>query len=140
MKNSFNKNGYADIIDMMRPKAKNPMPISNRAAQFMPFAALTGYGDAIDESGRITEEKHGLDDERLKSINEGLEKLYENQNRHPFAYIEYFEKDSRKSGGKYRAISAKIKRVEPTEQFLVLEDDKKIYFCDICFVSLEEQK
>lgn len=140
MKNQFNNNRYDDIIDMLRPKAKNPMPVSNRAAQFMPFAALTGYGDAIDESGRITEEKHGLDEERLKSINEELEKLYENQNKHPVACIEYFEQDSRKAGGKYEKITAGIKRVEPTEQFLVLENDRKIYFCDIYYVSLEEQQ
>lgn len=129
---------YSDIINSPRPKAKKPMPVSNRAAQFMPFAALSGYDDALTETGRITQEKHGIDEDRLKAINIGLESLYKNQNRHPLASIEYFEKDEKKAGGKYERTVAKIKCVEPTEQYLVLENGKKIFFCDIYSVFAEE--
>lgn len=134
------KSDYSDIINAPRPKTKNPMPHSNRAAQFMPFAALSGYGDALSETGRITQEKHGMDEERLKEINAGLESLYENQNRHPLANIEYFEKDGKKAGGKYEKTVAKIKCVEPTEQYLVLENGKRIDFCDIYFIFEEKIK
>ena len=56
-------NEYDDIIDLPRPKSKHePMPMSDRAAQFSPFAALTGYGDAIDETARLTDERIELSD------------------------------------------------------------------------------
>lgn len=55
---------YDDIIDLPRPKSKHePMPMSDRAAQFSPFAALTGYGDAIDETARLTDHRIELSEE-----------------------------------------------------------------------------
>ena len=63
---------YDDIIDLPRPKSKHePMPMSDRAAQFSPFAALTGYGDAIDETARLTDHRIGLTLYRLNDVLEG---------------------------------------------------------------------
>ena len=92
---------YDDIIHLSRPKSeKHPlMTIMERAAQFSPFSALTGYGDAVDETIRLTDEQLELDEETKAMLNLKLQFLLENPQTE--AVFTYFQKDRKKSGGAY---------------------------------------
>lgn len=94
-----------------------PMPRENRAAQFSPFAALTGYDEVITEECRVTEEKRyleeGLTEELDRSVKECMGKDAE---------ITYFEPDMKKSGGAYITVRGRIKRVIPETGILLLDD------------------
>ena len=92
---------YDDIIHLSHPKSEKhpPMTIMERAAQFSPFSALTGYGDAVDETIRLTDEQLELDEETKAMLNLKLQFLLENPQTE--AVFTYFQKDRKKSGGAY---------------------------------------
>lgn len=119
---------YDDIIQL--PHHTSPcragMPISERAAQFSPFSALTGFEDVIEETGRLTDATTELTESSKEQLNEQLVILAENASVKPLVTVTYFEPDSRKSGGSYVAVTAHIKRVDEYEQALVLTDDRQI--------------
>jgi hypothetical protein len=87
------------------------MSMIDRAAQFSPFAALTGYDEAIQETGRLTEEKVYLDEDAVSALNEKIRLLQ--QNPGTFVAIDCFCKDPRKSGGAYRTITGHVIKVDP---------------------------
>lgn len=121
------KDNYEDIINLPHPISKNRKRMSNydRAAQFSPFAALTGFCDVIKESGRTTDEKMELSDNQITILNEKLLILNACENQ-PFVTMTYFQKDKRKSGGKYITIETKIKRMNEIEKSITLQDGTKI--------------
>ena len=96
-------NQYEDIINL--PHHVSPtrpqMPMSDRAAQFAPFAALTGYDAAIKETGRLTDEKIELDEEALTALDMKYQFLMDALDDAPEVTITYFQPDERKAGGKY---------------------------------------
>ena len=94
---------YDDIIHLPHHvSAKHPhMPASDRAAQFAPFAALTGLGAAITETGRLTDEKTELDENEMMALNETLNAFAARLDEHPVAMFTYFQPDEKKSGGAY---------------------------------------
>lgn len=103
---------------------KHPqMPLLNRAAQFAPFAALTGHKDAIDETARITDMQTVLDTERVAQINRKLQYLKEHLKDNPVVNISYFEEDKRKGGGSYINYSGRIKRIDEFSRILILSED-----------------
>lgn len=126
-------NKYDNIINLPHhvSKTRKPMSLYNRAAQFAPFAALTGYDDAIKETARLTEQKIELSDELKNMLNQKIKLIIENIKLQPEVAITYFVKDKTKSGGFYKTISGKVKRIDEVEKFLLLTDKTKINLNDI---------
>ena len=121
---------YDDIIGLPHPVSKKhpPMPIQDRAVQFAPFAALTGYGAAVDEAGRLTAERIELDAGQKEILNRKLTQLAQSGGT---AAITYFQPDERKSGGEYRTVTDAVARVEEDERRIVLAGGRKIGFDEI---------
>ena len=119
MKNQDN-HSYDDIINLPNPTStKHPrMPLSDRAAQFSPFAALTGHEAAIKETARRTDEKLMLSDEVIAEINVKLN-LIATQQR---IRITYFVPDNKKAGGAYISCSGCVKKIDEYEHTVVMED------------------
>lgn len=119
---------YDDIIDL--PHYQSPrragMPMTERAAQFSPFAALTGYEDVIEETGRLTQPATELTESRKEQLNRKLMLLQEISDASPMVTVLYFEPDKRKSGGSYVTVTGYVKRIDPYEQVLRLTDGRGI--------------
>lgn len=128
---------YGDIIDMPRHLSKShpQMPVADRAAQFSPFAALTGHDAALRETARITDKKLELDDGEISIINEKLRFLKDMGYPDTPVTIEYFVKDSKKSGGKYLACHKAVKRIDEAEGRVVLRPGETIPVEDICAID-----
>lgn len=125
-------NNYDDIINLPHYISKNHprMSIQNRAAQFSPFSALTGYEDAINETRRITEEKRILTNDKIEEINRTLLEIKENLNKYNYK-ITYFKKDNKKEGGTYITRIDKIVKINSQEKYLLTENKERIYLRDI---------
>lgn len=122
---------------MDRPKSKYPkMSMSDRAAQFAPFAALTGHKEAVIEQGRITQEKRILSNEEKLEINE---KIVEMVNLKSGCRITYFEKDKTKSGGKYIQNVLSFKRMDELNKTLYFKENIQIQIDDIVDIEVLEQ-
>lgn len=122
---------------MDRPKSKYPkMSMSDRAAQFAPFAALTGHKEAVIEQGRITQEKRILSNEEKLEINE---KIIEMVKLKPKCKIIYFEKDRTKSGGKYIQNVLSFKRLDELNKTLFFKENIQIQIDDIVDIEVLEQ-
>lgn len=105
---------YDDIINMPRHiSSKHPqMKIIDRAAQFAPFADLTGHKESIDEASRITNSKKELDENQKEILNNKLNYILLNLDKLFEIKITYFQADLKKSGGKYITILANIKKID----------------------------
>ena len=119
---------YRDMIDLPYPgESKHTrMPVRDRAAQFAPFAALTGFGAVLKETERITEKRIELDEYEKEKLNENLRLLLEKQESRPEITVTFFVPDEKKDGGAYRTISGHIKRVDEESHCLILEDGERI--------------
>lgn len=119
---------YADIINLPHHvSSKHPqMSISDRAAQFSPFAALTGHEEAIKETARLTDERIDLDDDRKYLLNEKLQMILKQNEKYPKVSVLYFVPDEKKTGGSYVSHTGKIKKIDGYEKMLVLTDGTKI--------------
>lgn len=115
---------YHDIIHLPHPVSHlHPaMPQLTRAAQFAPFAALSGYGDAVSETARLTERQIDPDEESLQLMNEQLHALLELIRDQPEINITYFEPDSRKAGGSYHSVTGRIRRIDEINRQIILTD------------------
>ena len=113
---------YDDIIHLSRPVSKKRSPMSNfdRAAQFSPFAALTGYDAVIAETGRLTDTQIELDEGGKALLDEKLQTIREHLEEHPAVKLTVFCPDSRKSGGAYDTITGNVKKIDPVTRILVL--------------------
>lgn len=134
----MNDRNYDDIINLPCPTSKRHprMPMIDRAAQFAPFAALTGYDDAITETGRLTGEKLDLSDETKERIDLKINYLIENE-ENPDVTITYFVPDKKKSGGEYVTITDKIKKLDQYEHILIMEKGTKISLFEILAIESE---
>ncbi len=130
---------YDDIINLARPETKNREHMSrlNRAAQFAPFAALTGYAAAVSETGRLTEKKRVLSSDEIAILERRINFLIENEINEKIK-IKYFKKDERKSGGKYLEIEDKFKKFDDINLILALESGLRINFRDLYYIGPEE--
>ena len=126
-------NQYEDIINL--PHHVSPtrpqMPMSDRAAQFAPFAALTGYDAAIKETGRLTDDKIELDEEALTALDMKYQLLMDALDDAPEVTITYFQPDERKAGGKYITATSAVKKVDDFERRITMQDGTKIPMDDI---------
>lgn len=122
---------------MDRPKSKYPkMSVSDRAAQFAPFAALTGHKEAILEQQRITQTKRILSNEEKLRINE---KIIELMNLKSKCRITYFEKDKTKSGGQYLKMVLSFKRMDELNKTLFFKENIQIHIEDIVDIEILEK-
>ncbi len=128
---------YDDMLYLPHPEPKNHkrMSMHDRAAQFAPFAALTGYGEAVKETERIVDKKRELTDEEKENIDYALRNLKNN----PYAEIEYFLPDKTKNGGKYETYRGKVISVSAYEKILITESGIKIPFDNLLSVQAVEE-
>ena len=128
---------YDDIINLPHhvSSTRPQMSMIDRAAQFSPFAALTGYDAAIKETGRLTDEKIELDEEALSNLNMKFQILFEKLDEQPDIAITYFKPDETKSGGAYLITTDKIKKVDEYERIITTANGTKIPMDDV--INLE---
>lgn len=119
---------YDDIINLPRPVSKKRSPMSNydRAAQFSPFAALTGYDAVIEETGRLTDQQIELDEGGKALLDEKLQLLREHLAEQPRVKLRVFCPDARKQGGAYETITGHVKKIDPITRCLVLTGGEMI--------------
>ena len=129
---------YDDMIHLPYQKSTRhtPMSLQDRAAQFAPFMALTGYDDAIEETARLTESKIELDESVIAKINEKLFELSEHLSEKRNVSITYFQPDELKLGGAYITEVGTIKRIDANEEIIVMDDHRRIPMKEIVNVSI----
>ena len=130
---------YDDIINLPHHQSRERahMSLHDRAAQFAPFAALTGHEEAIEETARLTDEKITLDQTAIEKINE---KLNENANHLPekkTVSITYFKPDKRKSGGAYLTDIGTVKKIDEVEKVVIMDSGMKISMEQIIEIEME---
>ncbi len=118
-------------------KTRPQMPMSDRAAQFAPFAALTGYDAAIKETGRLTDERIELDVEALSALDMKYQLLMEALDEAPEVTITYFRPDERKAGGKYVSAVGAVKKIDDFERRITMQDGAKIPMDDVLSIEGE---
>ncbi len=121
---------YDDIIGLPHHVSeKHPqMPLADRAAQFSPFAALTGYDAAIVETARLTEQKRELTEEQKLVISTGLRELQRRMKNDPVVTVTFFQPDERKAGGAYRTVTGTAGKVDEYLGVLEFTDGTRIPF------------
>ena len=134
------KGKYDDIIGLPHhvSEKRAPMPMIDRAAQFSPFAALTGYDATIEETARLTDCFAELTDGRREELDEMLRQLRQIQHLHPKITVTYFRPDEKKQGGAYLNITGCVKKVDAYAQRVIMDDDTEIAFGDIWMLSPAE--
>ncbi len=116
---------YDDIIGLEHHVSKTHphMSVADRAAQFAPFAALTGYEEVIDEAGRLTQQRIQADEDRLAELDDALRAVLAQGGA---VKLVYFAEDDRKEGGSYRTIVGRIRKVDEVGRRLIMEDGTAI--------------
>lgn len=124
---------YDDILYRSRPVSTThpPMSQADRAAQFSPFAALTGYEAAVRETARLTQGRITLSEEEKESINRVLLYLQDHLSEQPPVLVTYFLPDQKKDGGAYLTLRGTLRRIAPLERQLLLTDGTQIPIDDI---------
>lgn len=130
---------YDDIIHLPRHVSKKhpQMALSDRAAQFSPFAALTGHGAAIKETARLTDERVQLDEYMINVLSDRLQIIADRLKDKPEIMITYFQPDEKKNGGAYVTATGTVKKIDVYERIVVMTDRQEIPIDDI--VGIEGQ-
>ncbi len=120
---------YQDMIHLPhhQSKTRKRMSISDRAAQFAPFSALTGHEAAIRETGRLTDSFLENDEYEQELLNRKLVFLKEHQKEHPMIKVTRFLPDEKKEGGKYQTLEGYLKKISEYEKKLVLQSGEEIF-------------
>ena len=115
---------YSDIINLPHHVSRNhpQMPMEARAAQFAPFAALTGYDAVIHETARLTDKQVELEEYDNDRLNRIFSELMDSLEKHPMVTVSYFKPDEHKAGGAYMTVSGKLKKIDTYEQIMKMED------------------
>ncbi|MBE6004945.1 MAG: YolD-like family protein [Lachnospiraceae bacterium] len=123
---------YGDIIDLQHPDSlkHKRMSLYNRAAQFAPFAALTGYEEAIEETGRQVSEKLILSESQKELLDRQLQELKKHLSEQELR-ITWFKKDEKKAGGEYITTKGYVKKVDTIKRKIFLEDGEILEMDDI---------
>lgn len=131
------RNKYDDIINLPHhiSKKHKQMTLEARAAQFAPFAALTGYGDEIKETARLTNKRIDLDEESKSILDNKIHIILEQISQRTTVSITYFIPDLKKDGGKYITTSGIIKRIDEYKQVIILENQEEIPINEIIDIS-----
>ena len=131
---------YADIIDLPYKKSTDRphMSLHDRAAQFAPFAALTGHEEAIEETARLTDEKIVLDEGAMEAIGVKLYELSENIYKKWNVSITYFIPDSYKSGGVYLTDIGTVKKIDNVEKVVIMDSGMRIKIEYIVSINIDK--
>ena len=115
---------YDDIIELPHHVSKEHPPMSplNRAAQFSPFAALTGHGDAVRETERLTDSFVELEEDQKEQLNRKLRLIWEHLDQNPECEITYFRPDEKKEGGAYVTLRGRVKKIDERRRQLLFTD------------------
>lgn len=120
---------YSDLLELPHPVSRShpQMSLYDRAAQFSPFAALTGYGAAISETARLTDERPQLDESEQELLNERLlslqRELQQPQDERSVVTVTYFMADARKDGGSLQQLTGTIQKIDVYQQIVTLLTD-----------------
>ena len=130
-------NNYEDIINLPHHVSKKhpQMSILSRSAQFAPFAALTGYDDAVKETARLTDKRLEIDEGLKNILNNKLQYILENKLLQPEITFTYFVYDTKKSGGKYIEKTGVVKKIDLNEKYIMLKDKTKISIDEIINIT-----
>lgn len=123
-------NPYEDIMHLSRPVSARHLPMSmhDRAAQFSPFAALTGYDAAIEETARLTDRQTELAESSKEALDKKIRAIQDVIDTMPEATVTFFEPDLRKSGGAYRTITGRVKKIDEYNKALIFQDETAVQF------------
>lgn len=130
---------YDDIINLPHhvSTTRPQMSMIDRAAQFSPFAALTGYDAAIKETGRLTDEKIEMGDDAQNVLNMKFQILVDHLNDEPEVTFTYFKPDERKFGGAYVEVTGTVKKVDDFERLIVMQNGTNIPMEDVLSIEGE---
>lgn len=128
---------YEDIINLPHHvSSKHPhMTLEERSAQFAPFAALTGFEDCVEETGRLTDAKIDISEDVKEILNEKIKNILKKAEKNPTIKLTYFIPDNKKSGGKYSKIEGKIKKINEINQEIIFVNGIKIKIKDIVDIN-----
>ena len=128
---------YDDILHLPHPtSAKHPrMPVSERAAIFSPFAALSGHGAAIAETARLTDRRVELDEDTRAELDRRQAVLLKHIAEQPEVTVTWFQPDERKDGGAYLTATGRLKKLDAIQRVLVLTDGTKIPLDDVAEIE-----
>ena len=129
-----------DLLRCPRPRTelRAPMPMKNRAAQFAPFAALTGYDDAVRETERLTDRRPNISEDRAEILDRRLRWLRDHPDDASEITVTWFVPDVRKEGGACRTRTCRAKRLDEQHRVLLLQDDEYIPISDICDLQISQ--
>ncbi len=133
--------GYDDMVSLPHPKSDRrlPMPMRNRAAQFAPFAALTGYDEAVQEAGRRTERRIELSEDAAEELNRRLCWVRDHIPETPKVTVTWFVSDAKKDGGAYRTAVGRVTAWKPQRRVLVLQNGIEIKVQEITEISVQKE-
>lgn len=119
---------YADIIDKQHHVSKKypPMSMEDRAAQFSPFAALTGYEAAVKETARLTDDREELDEDEKTRLNAQLQKISARLQEQPEVMVTYFAPDERKTGGARQTYRGRLRKIDRNRKMLIMVDQTEL--------------
>ena len=130
---------YDDMINLPRPEpTRSRMGGLERAVQFAPFAALTGYDEAVGETARLVDEKIELSEDEREYLDEQTKKIREIPERE--IAVTYFIADKRKSGGAYLTARGFVKKIDEIERLLVLTSGERIPLDDIFDIDFSDEQ
>lgn len=130
--------GYEDILQLPhhRSAKRAHMAQQDRAAQFAPFAALSGHEGEIAEAARLTEGAVDLSDWAVEQVDRGLQTVRQRLDTQPEITLTYFVPDQRKSGGAYHTVTARVRKILELEQALLLSDETLVPFRQIIWMRV----
>ena len=130
-------NQYDDIIKNERSTSTRAhMPRRDRAAQFAPFAALSGFGDAVNETARLTDRKIELDENEREQLDRTLGILASKISQRPEIKITYFIPDTKKAGGKYITVDRKLKKIDNINRKMIFTDGTEVCADDVFTIEI----
>ena len=128
---------YDDIIHLPHPEptTRPRMAMENRATQFSPFAALTGYDDATREEARLVDIKQELSEDMKDMLDAKLAIIEQHIKEQPEISVTYFQPDEKKTGGRYKTVSGKVKNLDGVKHAIILADATRIPIDDIRLIE-----
>lgn len=128
MGKNFLFSNYFEILSREHPTSKKHPRMSrmNRAAQFAPFAALTGYEESIAETARFTDRRIELSEYEIEELNANLNFIQEHIKERPKVTVTYFQPDKRKAGGAYVTFTGKVRRIDEINRVIIFENGTEI--------------
>lgn len=132
---------YDDIINLPHhvSKKRAQMSKADRAAQFSPFAALTGHDEAIRETARLTDDRIDLDEGELEILNMRFQLLFDNLDSSPEVTFTWFKPDARKAGGSYETTHGTVKKIDHQNRLIIMQDQTVIPMDDVVRVEIEDE-